>query len=193
MPKNKPNLNNQVRIIGGLWRGRKITFPKADSLRPSHDRIRETLFNWLMSDIVDANCLDLFAGSGVLGFEALSRQARAVTMVDNNVESIQHIKVNIQKLDIHNCSVIQDDALNYLQKNSEQRFDIVFLDPPFFSDLHIETIRLLDAHQHLANHAKIYLELPKNSSIETLPSCWQCLKSKSTSTIDYYLFQNISK
>lgn len=189
MPKNKPNLNNQVRIIGGLWRGRKIDFPKAASLRPTHDRIRETLFNWLMHDIVDANCLDLFAGSGVLGFEALSRQARAVTMIENHAVTIQQIKANIKKLDIDNCSIIQDDALKYLQKTAAQRFDIVFLDPPFSSHLYIEAAQLLDMHHHLNDHAKIYLEVPKQSPVADLPKRWQCLKSKSTSTIDYYLFQ----
>lgn len=184
----KSKLNNQLRIIGGQWRGRKIDFPAAESLRPTHDRVRETLFNWLMNDIVEANCLDLYAGSGALGFEALSRQAKHVTMVDNNAEVTQYLAQNMQRLATKACSVVQADALDFLKQKPALQYDIVFLDPPFDSNTYIQVAKLLQENNYLADNAKIYLELPKQSPIDSLPSNWNCSRSKSTSTIDYYLF-----
>ena len=122
------------RIIGGKWRGRKIKFDDAEGLRPTTDRIRETVFNWLQPYVRQSFCLDCFAGSGVLGFEALSRGAQQVIFIEQNVQTVKKIKQNITALKAEQASVIRQDALSWLQsaqRNNE--LDLVFLDPPFHS------------------------------------------------------------
>ena len=126
---------NQLRIIGGVWRGRKLDFPSIPGLRPTPDRVRETVFNWLQFDVVGSRCLDLFAGSGALGVEALSRGASVVTFIDEQSSVIAAIKSNMNVLAANDVRCLTADALSYLRNsNSENKFDIVFCDPPFQQD-----------------------------------------------------------
>lgn len=176
-----------VRIIGGRFRGRQLKFPFKESLRPTQDRIRETLFNWLMHDIVGANCLDLFAGTGVLGLEALSRGARHVSSVDNDKDAISTLKKN--------AAAIAADQMTFIHASykeallSQAPFDIVFIDPPFQEQLHVPVSQWLEAKHYLAPKALIYIEARKGSSIEGLPENWVCFRHSSTATVDYYLFK----
>lgn len=127
-----PARRNRVRIIGGTWRSRVLSFPESRGLRPTPDRVRETLFNWLGQDLTGLHCLDLYAGSGALGFEALSRGAASVTMVERDGRAWRAIQENGAMLGAHGLKLVRDDALEFLAQNHEGRkFDVVFLDPPF--------------------------------------------------------------
>lgn len=180
---------NQLRIIGGEWRGRKLRFPDAPNLRPTPDRVRETIFNWLMPVIHGARCLDLFAGSGALGLEALSRGAAYATFVDSHVKVTRAIKSHLDTLDANDkAKVIQLDGTKYLQTEATQ-FDVVFLDPPYQSDFMAKVIPLLENNGWLASHALLYLEIEHKKSLPELPQNWQKLKEKSAGDVSYYLFQ----
>jgi 16S rRNA (guanine966-N2)-methyltransferase len=168
--------NNQVRIIAGVYRGRKITFPNIEGLRPTSDRVRETVFNWLQHDIKDANCLDLFAGSGALGFEALSRGAAHVDFVDLSRDAINAINDNITRFKAPNATAHQSQASDFL-KNPKSPYDIVFLDPPFDSTL--LSIVITNLSTQLNKNALIYIETPRHSK----PECdipWQKIKETKT-------------
>ena len=135
--------SNQVRIIGGLWRSRRITFPDHEGLRPSADRVRETLFNWLGQDLEGLHCLDLFAGSGALGFEALSRGAASVVMVEKSRRVCDALRRNADLLSAKNLQLHCADALEFAAASAADpaaRFDVVFLDPPFGSDLLLQVL-----------------------------------------------------
>ena len=126
-----PRAPNRIRIIGGTHRGRRLAFPDAAGLRPTPDRVRETLFNWLMPHLPGARCLDLFAGSGALGLEAVSRGAREVVLVDANPAVVKSLQENLRLLgETERARVIRSDALAFLRKETDAPFDIVFLDPP---------------------------------------------------------------
>ena len=125
--------NGEVRIIGGAWRSRRIRFPSRPGLRPTPDRVRETLFNWLGQDLTGRDCLDLFAGSGALGFEAASRGARRVVMVEQDAAASRALQANRAALEASAVEVIRADALEFI-KNQGARFHVVFLDPPFADD-----------------------------------------------------------
>lgn len=182
--------SNTIRIIGGKWRGRKLSFPSADDLRPTHDRVRETLFNWLMIDIAGARCLDLFAGSGALGFEALSRGASHVTFVDSHAGVTQSIQSHVLALKADNDASVLTGA--YDQVNlSGSSFDIVFLDPPFKKTDYTALLGWCEAQSWLGPEARVYLEKPRELSLE-LSSNWVQSRHKSTSTLDYYLLQHKS-
>ncbi|TPW17985.1 MAG: methyltransferase, partial [Halothiobacillaceae bacterium] len=125
----KAPTRNSLRIIGGTWRSRRLEFPTVEQLRPTPDRVRETLFNWLQHRIGGARCLDLFAGSGALGFEALSRGANEVVFVEIDPAAVQALRANAQRLQADNAQIIHEEALRYLAKPADP-FDIIFLDPP---------------------------------------------------------------
>ena len=186
---------NQLRIIGGEWRGRKLHFPDAPDLRPTPDRVRETIFNWLMPVIHGASCLDLFAGSGALGLEALSRGAKFTTFVDNHIKVIQAIQSHLDLLNANEkAEVIQADSIKYLKKNagindSVNKYDVVFLDPPYQSDFMLKAVPLLEENAWLTDNAILYLEIEKHKSLPELPANWQCLKEKTAGDVNYYLFQ----
>jgi 16S rRNA (guanine966-N2)-methyltransferase len=180
---------NQLRIIGGQWRGRKLSFANGEGLRPTMDRVRETLFNWLQAEIAGARCLDLFSGSGALGFEALSRQAAHVVMVDKNPEAVSAIKHNLKLLRADNAEVLLMDAQQFLHNRTEQVFDIVFLDPPFHQQLMPTLFHLLQQSGCLAPHALIYVEMEKNATLPALPPGWQALKNKKAGQLEYYLIE----
>lgn len=146
---------NQVRIIGGRWRGRHLTFPDRPGLRPTPDRVRETLFNWLGQRLDDLSCLDLFAGSGALGFEAASRGAATVVMIENDRQAITRLRANLVTLAAPGVRIIEAEALSWLEA-SPTRFDLIFLDPPFSSDLLPRALQL--AGQHLNPAGRIYAE-----------------------------------
>jgi len=179
---------NKVRIIGGSWRGRKITFPDIPGLRPTPDRVRETLFNWLLPIIVGKRCLDLFTGSGALGFEALSRGAKEVVFVDNHREVILSLQQNAELL---NCQTqCQFEQINIPQNkiHNTEPFDIIFLDPPFNLDLIQTTIEWLTTNNLTHKHTYLYIEAEKELNL-ALPNTWQELKNKSAGQVAYYLYQ----
>ncbi len=186
MPKN------QIRIIGGEWRSRQISFYDIPGLRPTPSRVRETLFNWLQNDIVGSRCLDLYAGSGALGFEAASRGAKTVIQVENNPETCRCLHENIVKLKATQIQIIQADVFRFLAGNDTQPYNIVFLDPPFGLNLAAQTCRWLEDKGWLANHALIYVEAESENKLEdSTPANWRLLKSKIAGEVGYRLFTRV--
>ena len=176
----------QVRIIGGEWRGRKLIVPDVPNLRPTPDRVRETLFNWLAPVIAGAYCLDPFAGSGVLGFEALSRGASGAVMVDESHEVMKCLQEEAQRFKANNLEIYRARAPHEL-KTPEKPFDIVFLDPPFQLHLLIPTCFYLEDNHFLANDAYIYLEAKDTIAENELPPNWRLIKSKKAGQVAYHL------
>ena len=161
---------NKIRIIGGSWRSRIIEYPDSTGLRPTPDRVRETLFNWLGQHLDGKICLDLFAGSGALGFEAISRGAAEVVMVEQASSVARRLKENAQLLGANNATIINADALQFLRSNARP-FDIIFLDPPFNQGLLDQVLIALTAW--LALDAKVYVE----SELSFEPgAAWKILK-----------------
>ncbi len=184
-------LKNQIRIIGGEWRSRQITFYDLPGLRPTPSRVRETLFNWLQMDIPGSRCLDLFAGSGALGFEAASRGAKTVVQVEDSPEACRALKANAVKLNTDHIKIVQSDAFRYLTEHNPIPFDIVFLDPPFGKGLAFPACHWLEEKGWLNPAAKIYLETESKQQIQNeLPDNWQLLKSKTAGEVRYYLLES---
>lgn len=180
--------SNQLRIIGGLWRGRKLSFPDVDGLRPTGDRIRETLFNWLAPDIHDAHCLDLFAGSGALGLEALSRGAQSSWLLEKNNAAAQQLRSNLVLLQADNGRVEQVDSLQWLgQQQPPHTFDIVFIDPPFSLDLWERIAVALETHAWLSDGAIVYLEAPRDAQLQ-LPANWHLHRDKQAGQVSFRLY-----
>lgn len=179
-----------VRIIAGNFRGRKLPVLDVEGLRPTSDRVRETLFNWLQFDIVGANCLDIFAGSGALGFEALSRGAKSVTMLELDKANSQNLSQNGALLKLTNLEVISTNALEYLAQPATQAFDIVFIDPPFNQQLMQPTLNLLFEQNWITSESLIYLEQEKMAEWPRLLSGWLCIKQKKTSRVRFGLFSS---
>jgi 16S rRNA (guanine966-N2)-methyltransferase len=181
-----PRTANRLRIIGGRWRGSRIVFPPLAAIRPSPDRVRETLFNWLQQPIVGARCLDLFAGSGALGLEALSRGAAHVTFVDREPQIGRHLSQTLDRLGSRDATVVVEDALRFLSRPA-QLFDIVFLDPPFDSGVLDQAGgRLQD---WLTPGAYIYVECPADRSLATLPVQWRVQRTKRAGQVGYHLLR----
>ena len=180
--------HNQLRIIGGTWRSRKVSFPDVEGLRPSPDRVRETLFNWLAPIISGARCLDLFTGSGALGLEALSRGAGEVVFVDRDSRVISQLQTNLRLLKAEGATVIAADALGYLQRPA-QPFDIVFLDPPFRQNLLTPCCTALEQGGWLTANAYVYLEAERNLGVPVVPANWELLRSKNAGDVGYHLAQ----
>ncbi|ELK3679137.1 16S rRNA (guanine(966)-N(2))-methyltransferase RsmD [Vibrio fluvialis] len=191
-PSQKRAPSGQVRIISGLWRGRKLPVHDAEGLRPTTDRVKETLFNWLAQDIPHARCLDLFAGSGGLGFESASRQADKVTMLEMNPQAFAQIKTNIAALKASNIEAVNTDTLAYL-KQPGQAYDVVFIDPPFRQGLLQETVQLLEQNGWLAANAMIYIESEKELPLTELPESWQLYREKLAGQVCYRLFERKSE
>ena len=177
---------NQVRIIGGMHRGRKLAFPDLPGLRPTGDRIRETLFNWLQPHMPNACCLDLFAGSGALGLEAASRGAGEVWMLDQTPQVTGRLQEHTKLLGLEQVRILQVDTLSWLAGESRP-FDIVFIDPPFASDLLPRVCDKLEANGWLADGARIYLEDDAGRSFARLPGGWKLLKEKQAGQVRYAL------
>ncbi len=179
---------NRLRIIGGQWRGRRLEFPDVPGLRPTPDRVRETLFNWLQADINGARCLDLFAGSGALGLEALSRGASRVVLVDESSAATRQLEANLQTLHTNDASIVHMPVQIFLERGSgEARYNVVFLDPPFGQGLALPTLQLLEENDWLAPGARIYIESEGQLRELPLPAGWQLLKEKRSGQVIYRL------
>jgi 16S rRNA (guanine966-N2)-methyltransferase len=188
---------NQVRIIGGTFRSRKLAFPPTPGLRPTGDRIRETLFNWLQPVIVGSYCLDLFAGSGALGMEALSRGAAQVTFIDTAPEACDSLRRNLDLLDpalrsTGQANVARADSLHWLgtrEAASQHPVNLVFLDPPFAANLLELCCQKLAESPVLAPGCLIYLEQPRQPGTLSLPASWIAEKDKCAGNVRYQLFR----
>jgi len=176
-----------LRIIGGAWRGRKLRFPASSAIRPTPDRVRETLFNWLGASARGARCLDLFAGSGALGLEALSRGAAHVSFVELDPAAARELRARLTQWQAADARVERADALRYLQ-GAARPFDLVFLDPPFASQLLPRAAALLEERHWLAPGARIYVECAARAGLPALPASWQPLKAKRAGEVGYHLF-----
>jgi 16S rRNA (guanine966-N2)-methyltransferase len=166
-----------------------IDFPPLEAIRPTPDRVRETLFNWLQHHILGADCLDLFAGSGALGIEALSRGASHVTFVDREPRIKRHLTATLARLRATNAQIAARDALAYLE-GPPRRFDVVFLDPPFASDILPQVFARL-AQGWLAPAAYIYVECSARSPLPVLPSGWSVHRTKRAGEVGYHLLQAV--
>jgi len=158
-------LSNEVRIIGGKWKRRKLAFPNRTSLRPTLDRVRVTLFNWLVAHVQDAVCLDLYAGSGALGFEALSRGAREVTLVDSDPAAVRGLRASRERLGADHAHIVRSAALPWLRRASGS-FDLVFLDPPFAGSELSGVLEVLRTRPLLEDGALVYAETSIRSEPE---------------------------
>lgn len=182
-------MKNQVRVIAGEWRGRKISFPNVSGLRPTPDRVRETLFNWLNRSIAYTRCLDLFAGSGALGFEAASRDAACVLLVESNKRAFQYLCENIERFGASNKIKAKRMDVSKFLKYPSQPFDLVFLDPPFGHGFIERNCFALENNGWLTDKAKIYIETDRSEPMSELPKSWQEIKRKTAGTVSYYLFE----
>lgn len=176
----------QVRIIGGAWRGRKLKVPDMAGLRPTPDRVRETLFNWLAPTIAGTYCLDAFAGSGALGFEALSRGATHVVMVDESLPIVRLLQEQAQIFKTTEAEIYRASVPQQLKKPLKP-FDIVFIDPPYQHNLLLPCCFYLEENQFLAEKAYIYLEARETLHESQLPANWKISKSKRAGQVGYHL------
>jgi 16S rRNA (guanine966-N2)-methyltransferase len=181
-----------LRIIGGNLRGSKLAVADLDGLRPTPDRVRETLFNWLAPYIDGARCLDLYAGTGALGIEALSRGAAYVDFVERDARLAQALRDNLVRLKQANARVRNTDALTLLGETADQGCDIAFVDPPFSLDLWAESLRQLEANAWLASSALIYVESPVDRALQ-LPQNWQLHREGRAGTVRYALYHRSAK
>jgi 16S rRNA (guanine966-N2)-methyltransferase len=186
--KSGVRASGAIRIIGGQWRRRLIPVPDRPGLRPTPDRVRETLFNWLQPVIEGSRCLDLFAGSGALGFEAASRGAAEVVAVERDPSLVPGLKAVAAQLGAATIGFVQADAVRWLQAPGDP-FDIVFLDPPFREGLAHTCCALLEARGWLAPKAHIYIEAERELVL-TLPPSWHIQKEGKAGEVRYYLARN---
>lgn len=177
---------NQIRINAGVWRSRLLKFPDVEGLRPTPERVRQTVFNWLGQDLTGKTCLDLFAGTGAFGFEALSRNAKSVVMVENSSAAYKSLLQNQTLLNAQNCQIHQMDALRFLGQNT-QKADIIFCDPPYNKDWLSKLLSLLSSH--LAADGIVYIE----AEFEVLSSdTWQVVKKNKAGNVYYHLLKSVS-
>jgi 16S rRNA (guanine966-N2)-methyltransferase len=183
-------MQSSLRIIGGKWRSRKISFLPLRGVRPTTNVTRETLFNWLSPVIVGATCLDLFAGSGALGFEALSRGAEKVVMADASIKVLRKLKENAEVLGTENVEFYLAQIPERLGKIPKQIFNIIFLDPPFNCNLVKPACEKLLTSGYLAGGSLVYIETEKKLNIESqIPNTWQILRHKTTGLVKSSLVQ----
>jgi len=185
----KPLTDGFIRLISGQWKGKKLPVKDKQGLRPTTDRTKETLFNWLMHDVRDANCLDCFSGSGSLGFEALSRYAKYCTFLELDKQVANQLQTNLNTLNIDNAQVIQSDSLQYLSKLAPLQYDIVFIDPPFNQGLAQPCIEQLEAQGHLSESSLIYIEVENTLTTSITPDNWSLLKEKTSGQVRYQLYR----
>ena len=199
MPRNthkqKSKGAGELRIIGGQLRGRKLAIADVPGLRPTTDRVRETLFNWLQFELHDTRCLDLFAGSGALAFEALSRGATQVILIEQDTQAARLLAQHAHTLSPA-CSgqalVKQADALQFLQQPSAAPFQVVFVDPPFGMGLAERSIALLDSNNWVAENSWVYVETEKGLT-PTVPSHWQLHREKHAGQVSFRLYQVMAR
>ena len=180
-------LPGRLRIVAGKWRSRLLQIIDEPGLRPTSERIRETLFNWLRPVTDGAHCLDLFAGTGALGIEALSRGAAHVVFVEKSAKPAAAIRNNLDELQAASAEVIQRDAMDYLRNADPEPFDIVFLDPPFDTDMLSEACSILQKRGLLAENAVVYLERSKSRDKPALPEGWAITHEKVAGKVSYSL------
>ena len=191
--KGSQQSSGSVRIIGGKWRSRNLRFVSVDGLRPTGSRIRETLFNWLAPTIEGARCLDLFAGSGALCFEALSRGADCCLAIEANSQAVSELRHNQAQLTANNLEIVSGDCQKLLERgNTAKPYDIIFLDPPFDMQLHKQVNRLLISGNWLASKAQIYCEFPATEA-QDLPLSWRLIKDKIAGNVRYCLFEYVEQ
>ena len=183
-------MSGKLKIIGGQWRSRIIQFEDAPGLRPTPGRLRETLFNWLQSDVPGSRCLDLFSGSGALGFEAASRGASAVVMVESNPKTVEGLRRSVVSLQADKVEVKSQRAEEFLSTSNDQRYDLVFMDPPFDKDMAASICQKLESGQKLTVGAKIYVEIAKQQTLDDMPENWKLLKQSQAGDVRCFLFQN---
>lgn len=179
-------MKQRIRLIGGRYRGKQVTFPDQPTLRPTPDRVRETLFNWLMQDIREARCLDAFAGSGALGLEAFSRGAKEVVFLETDALTYRHLKNNVATFQSTQLTVLHQNACTYLQTHPHP-FNIIFLDPPFQSTVLSQCLTLLEQTPLLAPEGLLYIESPEPVRLD--PLHWEPLRAKQTGLVAYALFR----
>lgn len=184
---NKKSQPGRLRIVAGNWRSRLLQIADVPGLRPTSERVRETLFNWLANDIHGARCLDLCAGTGALGLEALSRGAAHATFVEKSPIATQALESNIELLETANARVVNDDARRFIGEYNGEPFDIAFLDPPFAEDMLEELCRLLEAGGALADKALVYLEMDAKQAPPQMPDGWTTTKDKKAGNVRYLL------
>ena len=179
----------RVRIISGRWRGHRLTVEDEPDVRPTPDRVRETLFNWLVPDLPGARCLDLFAGSGALGFEAVSRGAARAVLVDRSRAVCDRLREECERLEAAgSVAVVEADALGWLsRRHTDAPFDIVFVDPPNRLEVHREVAVRLEEHGWLAPDARVWFEIVRRREPPELPAGWTVLKSGRAGEVRYYL------
>ena len=187
MKKPTSSGSGQIRIIGGQWRGRKLPVPDSPGLRPTTDRVRETLFNWLAPYLVGARCLDCFAGSGALGLEALSRYAADATLLEMERGVAQQLQKNLATLKSSAAKVVNTNTLNFLNQTGEPH-DSVVVDPPFRKGLLEETLNLLETRGWLAPQALIYVESEVENGLPPVPASWQLHREKVAGQVAYRLY-----
>ena len=191
--KGSQQSSGSVRIIGGKWRSRNLRFVSVDGLRPTGSRIRETLFNWLAPTIEGARCLDLFAGSGALCFEALSRGADCCVAIEANYQAVSELRHNQAQLTANNLDIVSGDCQKLLERgNTAKPYDIIFLDPPFDMKLHKQASSLLISGNWLASKAQIYCEFPATEA-QDLPLSWRLIKDKIAGNVRYCLFEYVEQ
>lgn len=192
-PKNgraqRANSTGQIRIIGGQWRGRKLPVLNAEGLRPTTDRNKETLFNWLMPYVNGARCLDVFAGSGGLGLEALSRYAAHCDFIELDNQAASQLESNLSLLKVSSANVHKGNALNILKGLNGSPYDVVFVDPPFGKDLVAPALISLAENNLVQSGSVVYLEHESTLTTPTLPTHWQVIKEKHTSALRYMLIE----
>ncbi len=183
---------NTIRIIAGTWGSRKLRFPSSEGLRPTPDRVRETLFNWLRDAVEGGRCLDLFAGSGALGFEAASRGAAHVVQVEAEERVCSALRQNCALLSAGQVQVIRDNARHFLTGPATP-FDVVFLDPPFRRGWLQPLCMMLERRGWLAPAALIYLECERELRLDRLPANWNRLRQGDAGEVTYTLYQRHSR
>lgn len=183
----KASLPGRLRIVAGKWRSRLLPIAQHEGLRPTSARIRETLFNWLSEELAGRHCLDLFAGTGALGFEALSRGAASATLVDSSLRIASVLRDSAALLNADDAQIECADALAYLQRPVRHRYDMVFLDPPFASDIVEECCGLLHSNGWLTDCAIVYVEQDKRCKEPELPDGWRIARDKTAGNVRYLL------
>ena len=192
---NAKAADSMIRIIGGAFRGRKLPVLTHEGLRPTSDRVKETVFNWLQFDVPGGRCLDLFAGSGSLSLEAVSRGAQFVQSCELYPAAARQILANIAALNAQSkLNVFQGSAFDWLRQADDAAFDVVFIDPPFFKEMTTEVLQLLFSNSLVHDDSVIYLEIEKQLPLPPLPKDWNWVREKSTSQVRYGIarMQNIS-
>lgn len=185
--KPRSGAAGQIRIIGGQWRGRKLPVPDSAGLRPTTDRVRETLFNWLAADVQQAKCLDCYAGSGALGLEALSRHAASATLLELERAVARQLEINLATLGAKSGRVVNTNTLQFLAQKGDEH-QVVFIDPPFRKGLLEQTAQLLESNGWLSDGARVYVESEVEHGIPPVPVNWQLHREKIAGQVAYRLY-----